>query len=119
VLDTLIAAWDGARIDDLLLLAPVATSLGFDGPGDFHRGADGRLTHRGANTAAPFAQAGVHMLAPGLIDSWPSAPHSVFAHWMDMAAQGRLHGAVMEGVWMHVGDPAARAAAEARLALEP
>jgi hypothetical protein len=25
----------------------------------------------------------------------------------------------MEAVWMHVGDPAARDAAEARLALEP
>ena len=119
VLDGLIAAWDGARMDDLLLLAPVATSLGFDGPGDFHRGADGRLIHRGADMAAPFAQAGVHMLSPGIIDTWPRAPHSVFAHWMEMAAQGRLYGEVMEGVWMHVGDPAARDAAESRLALEP
>jgi MurNAc alpha-1-phosphate uridylyltransferase len=59
------------------------------------------------------------MLSPRLIDDWPAAPHSVFAHWMDMAAQGRLYGAVMDGVWMHVGDPAARDAAEARLALEP
>jgi MurNAc alpha-1-phosphate uridylyltransferase len=38
---------------------------------------------------------------------------------MDMAARRRLYGAVMEGVWMHVGDPAARDTAEARLALEP
>jgi len=119
VLDALIAAWDSARMDDLLLLAPVATSLGFDGPGDFHRGAEGRLVHRGADTAAPFAQAGVHMLSPRLIDAWPSTPHSVFAHWMEMTAHGRLYGEVMEAVWMHVGDPAARDAAEARLALEP
>jgi MurNAc alpha-1-phosphate uridylyltransferase len=69
--------------------------------------------------AAPFAQAGVHMLSPGIINTWPRAPHSVFAHWMEMAAQGRLYGEVMEGVWMHVGDPAARDAAESRLALEP
>jgi MurNAc alpha-1-phosphate uridylyltransferase len=119
VLDALVAAWDGGVMDDLLLLAPVASSLGFDGPGDFHRGPAGRLVHRGADAAAPFAQAGVHMLSPRLIDDWPAAPHSVFAHWMDMAAQGRLYGAVMDGVWMHVGDPAARDAAEARLALEP
>jgi MurNAc alpha-1-phosphate uridylyltransferase len=118
VLDTLIAAWDGARMDDLLLLAPTAASLGFAGPGDFHRAPDGRLIHRGGDPAAPFAQAGVHMLPPGLIDAWPTSPHSVFQHWMDMAARGRLHGVVMEGVWMHVGDPAARDAAEARLALE-
>lgn len=118
VLDALIAAWDGARMDDLLLLAPIDRSLGFDGPGDFHRAADGRLAHRGADAGAAFAQAGVHMLSPRLIDAWPSAPHSIFAHWMDMASRGRLHGAVMDGVWMHVGDPAAREAAEARLALE-
>jgi len=116
VLDTLIAAWDGARMDDLLLLAPVEASLGFDGPGDFHRAADGRLAHRGPDPAAAFAQAGVHMLSPGLIDDWPDAPHSVFAHWMEMAGQGRLYGAVMDGVWMHVGDPGARDAAEGRLA---
>ena len=29
--------------------------------------------------------------------------------------EGRLFGAVMDGFWMHVGDPAAREAAEARL----
>ncbi len=118
VLDSLIAAWNGRLMDDLLLLAPVGASLGFDGPGDFHRATDGRLVHRGADAAAPFAQAGVHMLSPGVIDTWPSVPHSVFAHWMEMAARGRLHGAVMDGVWMHVGDPAARDAAESRLALE-
>jgi MurNAc alpha-1-phosphate uridylyltransferase len=118
VLDALIDGWDGARMDDLLLLAPVSTSLGFDGPGDFHRGADGRLNHRGTDAAAAFAQAGVHMLSPALIDAWPRARHSVFIHWMHLAAQGRLYGVVMDGVWMHVGDPAARDAAEARLALE-
>ena len=30
--------------------------------------------------------------------------------------RGRLHGVVADGLWMHVGDPAARDAAEARLA---
>jgi MurNAc alpha-1-phosphate uridylyltransferase len=119
VLEALIAVWDGRLMDDLLLLAPVATSLGFDGPGDFQRGFDGRLVHRGADAAAPFALAGVHILSPRLIDNWPETPHSIFSHWMDMAARGRLYGAVMDGVWMHVGDPAAREAAEARLALEP
>jgi MurNAc alpha-1-phosphate uridylyltransferase len=32
-----------------------------------------------------------------------------------MAEEGRLYGAVMDGFWMHVGDPDAREAAEARL----
>ena len=36
--------------------------------------------------------------------------------WGAWAAEGRLHGLVMEGDWMHVGDPQARDDAEARLA---
>jgi MurNAc alpha-1-phosphate uridylyltransferase len=115
-IEALIGAWDGARMDDLLLLAPLTTSLGFDGPGDFHRAGNGRLTHRGALASAPFAYAGVHMLDPKLIDPWPQASHGIFSHWMEMAAAGRLHGVVMDATWMHVGDPAAREAAEARIA---
>ena len=61
---------------------------------------------------------GVHMLDPRLIDQWPAGPHGIFPHWMAYAERGRLHGVVMDGVWMHVGDPAARAAAEDRLARE-
>jgi MurNAc alpha-1-phosphate uridylyltransferase len=118
-IEALIGAWDGARMDDLLLLAPLAGCLGFDGPGDFHRAPDGRLTHRGGDAAAPFAYAGVHMLDPGLIDAWPAVSHSIFGHWMGMSAAGRLHGVVMDGTWMHVGDPAAREAAEARIAQRP
>jgi MurNAc alpha-1-phosphate uridylyltransferase len=53
---------------------------------------------------------------PQPIAAWPDEAHSIFGHWMKMAAAGRLHGVVMDGLWMHVGDPAARAAAEARLA---
>jgi MurNAc alpha-1-phosphate uridylyltransferase len=114
-IEALIQAWDGARMDDLLLLAPKDTCLGFDGPGDFHRDLHGRLQHRGQAVSAPFAYAGVHMLDPGVIDRWPAGPHGIFGHWMDMVGAGRLHGVVMAGTWMHVGDPAARDAAEARV----
>ena len=103
-------------MDDLLLLVPVADSLGFDTPGDFFRDRDGRLAHRGEAPAAPLAYMGVHMIKPQIIDAWPDGAYGIFPHWMAMAGQGRLHGAVMDGFWMHVGDPAARAAAEARLA---
>jgi MurNAc alpha-1-phosphate uridylyltransferase len=109
-------AWDPARMDDLLLLVPVADSLGFEGRGDFFRSPDGRIAHRGGAAAAPYAFMGVHIIDPRLIDAWPAGPHGVFSHWMAFAERGRLHGVVMQGVWMHVGDPAARDAAEARLA---
>jgi len=115
----LIRAWDGARMDVLLLLVGVEVSLGFDGPGDFFRRADGALTHRGAAARAPLAYMGAHMLHPHIIDGWPDGPHGLFSHWTRFAAVGRLHGVVAEGPWMHVGDPAGLAAAEARLASAP
>jgi MurNAc alpha-1-phosphate uridylyltransferase len=36
--------------------------------------------------------------------------------WKALAERGRIHGVAPAGRWMHVGDPAARDAAEARLA---
>jgi MurNAc alpha-1-phosphate uridylyltransferase len=115
-IDKLLAAWDPARMDDVLLLAPTAECLGFDGPGDFFLLDDGQLDHRATREAAPFAYAGVHLMDPRQIDAWPDESHGIFRHWMAMATAGRLHGVVMDGLWMHVGDPLARSAAEARLA---
>jgi len=112
----LIGAWDGAAMDALLLLAAVERCLGFDGPGDFFRGDDGRLTHRGEAPIAPLAYMGVQIIEPAIIDTWPEHPHSLFRHWLALQAAGRLHGLVMSGRWMHVGDPAARDAAERALA---
>ena len=116
-LERLIGAWDPARMDDLLLLAPVERSLGFSDAGDFFMNDAGRLTHRGPASTAPYAHAGVHIIDPAATDAWPAGKHGIFAHWMQMQARGRLFGVAMAGHWMHVGDPAARDAAEARMAL--
>jgi MurNAc alpha-1-phosphate uridylyltransferase len=115
-LERLIGAWDNGRMDDLILLARLEHSLGFDGPGDFFLDDQGRLTHRGDAAAAPYAAAGVHMLDPRLIDDWEPGRAGMFARWMQMIGRERLHGVVMDGLWMHVGDPVARQEAEARLA---
>ena len=115
LIDRLVGAWDASRMDDLLTLAPLENSIGFDGPGDFFREADGRLAPRGEAPGAPHAYMGLHMMNPAVIDGWPDSAHGVFGHWLGMARAGRLHGVVMDGLWMHVGDPAALAAAEARL----
>lgn len=114
-LPRLAAGWDAARMDSLHLLAPLDRSLGFSGPGDFFLADDGALTHRGEAARAPFAQAGVHILDPRVIDAWPEGAFSAFPHWLDMARRGRLYGLPLRGLWMHVGDPAARAEAEERL----
>jgi MurNAc alpha-1-phosphate uridylyltransferase len=114
-LETLAAAWDAERMDACLLLAPMDNLIGLDGPGDFFLAEDGRLTHRGAAASAPYAYIGVQILKPQMVDDGPEGPFSVFASWMTAMAKGRLYGAVMDGFWMHVGDPQARSEAEARL----
>lgn len=116
LVDRLVAAWDGARMDDLLGVVPLTRAVGFDGPGDFSVDEAGALAHRGERPSAPLVYMGLHILDPARIDAWPAAPHGIFRHWMDYAAAGRLHGVVADGPWMHVGDPAGLALAEARLA---
>lgn len=116
-LNALAEAWDPARMDALLLLAPLSQTLGFDGPGDFFRAEDGRLSHRGGAASAPYAYVGFQIFKPALVDGGPdNAPFSIFPSWMAAAEKGRLFGVVLDGFWMHVGDPEARDAAEARLA---
>lgn len=112
------ARFDPERMDALLLLTPTDSAMGFDGPGDFHMDTDGHLTpRRVAGTAtAPLAYIGVHATRPDAIYAHPPGKFSLMPDiWGTMAAAGRLHGVVLEGQWMHVGDPAARDAAEARL----
>lgn len=115
---SLIEAFDPSRMDALLLVTPTEAAMGFDGPGDFLMDAQGRLTFRrdaGAETA-PYAYIGVHMTDPrSIYDHGQPAFSLVPAIWGAMAAKGRLFGLVLDGDWMHVGDPAARDAAERKL----
>lgn len=109
-------AWEPARMDALLLLAPLENTLGFDGPGDFFLERDGRLRFRGDAAAAPYAFMGLHICKPQVAYAEPDDTFSLSRVWRRLAQGGRLHGVVFDGFWMHVGDPAALAAAEAHLA---
>ncbi|MFN4042454.1 MAG: N-acetylmuramate alpha-1-phosphate uridylyltransferase MurU [Brevundimonas sp.] len=110
--------WDPSRMDAALLLARREGSIGFEGDGDFFRAEDGRLTFRGDAPSAPFAYMGVHITRPGYADAGPDGPFSLSPLWRRSAAEGRLFGCVLDGDWMHVGDPQARKKAEARLGSE-
>lgn len=108
-------AFDAASMDALLLLAPLTTTIGYAGRGDFVMAADGRLTRRGGTGAAPFVFAGAAILRP---EPFRDAPAGAFSlNWLfdRAAAQGRLHGLALDGVWMHVGTPDAIAQAEAAI----
>jgi MurNAc alpha-1-phosphate uridylyltransferase len=114
-LAALAAAWDPVRMDALVIVVPKGRTQGFDTPGDFFRAEDGTLTHRGAAASAPFHCFGVQILDPQPVYGEPDAAFSLLRVWLRAAEQGRLHGFVPDGFWMQVGDPAALAAAAARL----
>lgn len=115
-LETLKAAWDPATMDILLLLVKRGQGIGFEGPQGFLRDRTGRLTHSTDPTApTPFVNMGIGIFKPQLLDDAPDGAFSIIPLWHRLQAEGRLHGVPMDGFWMHVGDPAARDAAEARL----
>ena len=117
-LSDLIRLWDPERMDAALLLARREGSIGFEGGGDFFLGDDGALTFRGEAASAPYAYMGVHITRPDYADAGPDGPFSLSPLWRASAAEGRLFGCVLDGDWMHVGDPQARDEAEARLKAE-
>ncbi len=114
-LKSLADLWTQGGMDVALLLARMDRSMGFDSSGDFFMDGHRRLTFRGDAPATPYAFMGVHITRPAIIDGIADDAFSLSKIWRALAPQGRLQGAVLDGDWMHVGDPAARDAAEARL----
>jgi MurNAc alpha-1-phosphate uridylyltransferase len=109
------AAYDPARMDALLLLARMEDTLGFRGPGDFYLAEDGQAERRGDRAIAPYVFAGTHITRADLLRGYEAKPFSANVYWNAFASAGRLFGTVMTPFWMHVGDPAGRDEAEARL----
>ncbi len=114
-LGRLAAAFDPARMDALLLLAPTATSIGYAGRGDFAMAADGSLARRGERQVVPFVYAGAAVFAPSLFAGAPAGAFSLTSLFDRAGEAGRLFGLRLEGLWMHVGTPEAVAAAEAAI----
>ncbi len=115
-LNQLARLWNPSIMDAALLLARREASVGFEGAGDVFLADDDRLTFRGAAPEAPFAYMGVHICRPDYVADGPEGPFSLSGLWRRSAAAGRLYGCVLDGDWMHVGDPRARDEAETRLA---
>jgi N-acetyl-alpha-D-muramate 1-phosphate uridylyltransferase len=105
-------AFDAGRMDALLLLAPVATTIGYDGNGDYFMDAHGALRRQAAGEKALFIYAGAAILSPKLFDGAPAGDFAL-THLFDRAQQrGRLFGLALEGRFLHVGTPEAVSAAE-------
>jgi N-acetyl-alpha-D-muramate 1-phosphate uridylyltransferase len=109
----LAGGWDEGRMDCLILCASTVASRGYDGPGDFVMDEGGRLARRAEGRVAPFVNTGAYIVHPRLFTDVPDGPFSMNLLWDRAIEAGRLYGIRHDGVWMHVGSPAALAEAEA------
>ncbi|WP_257167500.1 nucleotidyltransferase family protein [Bradyrhizobium sp. SRS-191] len=108
-------AFDPERMDIMLLMAPTATSIGYSGLGDYAMLADGTLRKRREHQVVPFVYAGAAIISPAIFDGAPSGEFSLTKMFDKANEQDRLFGLRLEGVWMHVGTPAAVTEAEEAL----
>lgn len=116
-LTQLIAAWDSARMDGLLLLLPAARATGHSGTGDFLINTDGRLTR--AKGAAGAVYLGAQMLRTAGLADITAEVFSLNLLWDRMISDGRLFGLIHDGGWCDVGRPEGIAQAETLLGFTP
>jgi len=112
-LQELMAAWDAARMDALLLLLPVAQALGHSGSGDFLLDAENRISR--AKGAPGLVYSGAQIIRTGLLEQMPEKVFSLNLLWDKMILQGRAFGMVHQGGWCDVGRPDCIPIAEALL----
>ncbi len=103
-------------MDSLMLVAPSAASIGYDGFGDFQMDSAGRLTRQTGARLSPFVFAGVSIAHPRLFADAPKGAFSLNKLWDRAIARERLYGLRLDGIWMHVGTPEALAQAEHAIA---
>lgn len=104
---SLAARWDGAAMDALLLVVPLARAYCHSGKGDFHMDAVGRLSRRKPGRVAPFVYIGIQMVSHRLLRDAPAGPFSTNILWNRAMDEGRCFGLAHQGLWFDVGTPAA------------
>ena len=106
-LHLLASLWREEDMDALLLLVPQARAGNHGGQGDFHMKSDGRLVRREKGKVAPFVFTGIQIVSKRLLRDAPPGPFSTNILWDRAIADGRCFGAVHQGLWFDVGNPAA------------
>ena len=102
----LASAWDGRKMDALLLLVPLASAHCHKGQGDFHMSAAGKLRRRKSGGVAPFVFTGIQIVSKRLFEApLPDGAFSTNLLWDRAIAGGRLYGAVHQGLWFDIGAP--------------
>lgn len=95
--------WNPEAMDALLLLVPHARAANFNGPGDFHMDALGKLSRRRDGRIAPFIYTGIQLVSHRLLREAPEGPFSTNILWNRAIAEGRLYGLSFSGLWFEVG----------------
>ncbi|MFO1139416.1 MAG: nucleotidyltransferase family protein [Paracoccus sp. (in: a-proteobacteria)] len=109
-LPPLLAAWDDARMDALLMLVPISRTHGRTGGGDFSLGSGNRLIRKG-----DLVYGGVQIIRPDRLAEIDAQVFSLNRLWNLMIAEGRAFGLIHAGEWCDVGRPDCIPLAEALL----
>ena len=109
-------AWDGSKMDVLMLVVPFARAGNTQGIGDFDLGGDGRLSRDGPKGPRGYVWTGVQLIAKRVIVDPPSEVFSTNIFWDRALAERRCFGLVHQGQWFDVGYPEAIAMTEAAIA---
>jgi MurNAc alpha-1-phosphate uridylyltransferase len=107
--------WNPDVMDSLLLLVPGNAAIGFDGAGDYFMAANGQLTWRGANDAAPYVFASATITKADDFMQQPAEKFSQKRIWDAQEKNGRLFGITLHGPWYHCSTPEDYAAITAAL----
>tara|TARA_B100000678_G_scaffold198934_1_gene167104 strand:- start:173 stop:889 length:717 start_codon:yes stop_codon:yes gene_type:complete len=99
--------WDADAMDALLLVVPHKRAANFNGPGDFHLDAMGRVSRRKSGRIAPFIYTGIQLVSHRLLRDAPEGKFSTNILWDRAMAEGRLYATQFSGEWFEVGTPAA------------
>ena len=115
-LTRLAGAFDGKRMDAVLLLQRTTNAIGYEGNGDYFLDPLGNPRRRSEREIAPYIFTGVQLLHRRLFDGIGDKRFSLNRLYDRANEAGRLHAIVHDGEWYHVGTPEGLAATRARLA---
>lgn len=105
-------AFDPSKMDALLLLARAENTVGYEGRGDYFIEATGLLRRRAASESKALTYAGGALLSPALFKGMPKGAFPLLLLFDRAQAAGRLSGIELDGLFLHVGTPAAISLAE-------
>lgn len=98
--------WDSEKMDIQLLLYPFARVLGWHGYGDYTMDEIVRISSRDEARVAPYAYMGVSIVHPRIFADAPVGAFSMRVLYDRAEEQGRLFGALHDGLWYHISTPA-------------